>query len=114
MRSGGTAFFVMLAAVAGCSRTADEDVPLFVDQLISEFEAGPEKNPPGSVWRYEFKGNVVFYVPPSCCDIPGELYDNGGNFICSPDGGITGDGNGKCPDFFSERTEAYLVWADNR
>jgi hypothetical protein len=62
---------------------------------------------------YNYKGRVVFYVPPSCCDNFGELYDSDGTFICSPDGGLAGGGDGKCTDFFSKRTDQVRVWHDS-
>jgi hypothetical protein len=103
-----------LAAVVGCSPAVDEDLPPFVTQLISRYEADPLANPPASIWRYTYKGAVVFYVPPSCCDVASELYDHDGQLVCGPDGGITGRGDGKCPDFFEQRADELLVWRDNR
>jgi hypothetical protein len=106
--------FAWLVIVAGCSPGADDDRPAFVDQLITQLEAEPQKNPPASIWRYNYKGLVVFYVPPYCCDVAGELYTSDGDLVCGPDGGLTGKGDGRCPDFFSVRTEEQLVWADRR
>jgi hypothetical protein len=103
-----------LATAIGCGPAADEEWPGFVNQRIDEFEADPKKDPPGSIWRYRYKGLVVFYVPPYCCDVPGELYDSNGTLICSPDGGITGDGDGRCTDFFDVRADEYRVWTDSR
>lgn len=91
-----------------------DDTPAFVDNLVAQFESGPVANPPGSIWRYTYRGQDVYYVPPYCCDIPGELYDSDGTFICAPDGGITGNGDGKCPDFFDERTGELRIWIDDR
>ena len=34
--------------------------------------------------------------------------------ICHPDGGITGRGDGRCPDFFVERRNERVVWRDQR
>jgi hypothetical protein len=83
-------------------------------QLIESHESAPPANPPASIWRYRYKDRVVFYVPPSCCDLPSELYDIEGNLICGPDGGLTGKGDGKCPDFFEQRQEELRVWGDPR
>jgi len=115
MRSCYVAIFaIALATAIGCGPASDEQWPDFVDRRIDEFKAGPKENPPGSIWRYKYKGKVVFYVPPYCCDVPGELYDSDGILICSPDGGLTGDGDGKCSDFFNVRTDEHRVWADRR
>jgi hypothetical protein len=37
-----------------------------------------------------------------------------GRLICQPDGGITGKGDGKCPDFDKNKTNEKLVWQDPR
>jgi hypothetical protein len=104
---------VSLASVVGCAPPTP-DWPPFVDQLITELQTSPTKNPPASIWRYKYKGLEVFYVPPYCCDVAGALYDSNGSVVCGPDGGLTGKGDGRCPDFFSERTEELRVWADER
>jgi hypothetical protein len=105
---------VLMLVVAGCAAAPRGDWPRFVDQLIAQQQAGPKKNPPGKIWRYRYKGQDVFYVPPSCCDVTSELYGADGTRLCSPDGGKTGRGDGKCPDFFDARTDERLVWADPR
>lgn len=106
--------FVALLAACASAATAGEDWPTFVDRLIAHQESEPVKNPPGKIWRYRYQGRVVFYVPPSCCDVPSTLYASDGTVVCSPDGGMTGHGDGKCNDFFDARTDEVLVWADKR
>lgn len=105
---------LLLATVIGCTPAAYEELPSFVSQLIARLEAEPKANPPGSIWQYNYKGQVVFYVPPSCCDVPSALYATDGSIICGPDGGIRGTGDGKCPDFFAARTDEKLIWSDKR
>ncbi|MGE0268589.1 MAG: hypothetical protein AB7S78_09075 [Candidatus Omnitrophota bacterium] len=104
----------MMAALVSVTPGTGQDVPPFVVQLIERFESAPTSNPPASVWRYKYKGRLVYYVPPVCCDVPSALYDTLGNLVCSPDGGLTGRGDGKCPDFFDERTEELRIWHDPR
>ena len=111
-RSAALAFAAI--AATGCAPKARDDRPAVVDSLIARLEAAPKANPPASIWRYRYKGALVYYVPPSCCDIPSELYDQAGNVICSPDGGLTGKGDGRCPDFFAARTDEVAVWKDPR
>jgi hypothetical protein len=100
--------------LAGCSQSNQTGNPKWVDQLIRQFESDPVGNPPLSIWRYEYNDQVVYYVPPHCCDIPGFLYDADGNVLCNPDGGIKGDGDGRCLDFISKRTNEQLIWQDPR
>ena len=71
-------------------------------------------NPPATVWQYEYKDQLVYFIPPQCCDVPSRLLDKNCNSVCSPDGGLTGKGDGKCPDFFEQRTNEKLIWRDDR
>jgi hypothetical protein len=98
----------------GCGPVAREERPRVADSLIAALEAAPKKDPPAAVWSYTYKGDLVFYVPPSCCDVPSELYDSAGTLLCSPDGGFTGKGDGRCPDFFATRNNGKRLWADPR
>ena len=91
-----------------------EDEPAWVRELIREFQAAPVGNPPQSIWKSEFNGHTTYYVLPQCCDQFGILYDEEGNVLCAPDGGISGGGDGRCPDYFQKRTNAQLVWQDSR
>ena len=51
---------------------------------------------------------------PRCCDIFSDLYDASGNVIGHPDGGITGQGDGRVPDFPAQRENERIVWKDQR
>lgn len=105
-----------LGLLTGCAAAPvpPPPTPAVVEQLIERFQAEPVANPPRSILRYDFQGRTVYYVPPACCDVPSELYDAAGTPICSPDGGLTGRGDGRCPTFFEERSGEALVWRDSR
>lgn len=90
------------------------DAPPFVRDLIKRFEDAPVANPPVVITRYEYKGRLVYYVPPRCCDVPSTLYDDKGGVICQPDGGFTGRGDAKCADFFDARSKPQVIWKDPR
>jgi hypothetical protein len=105
---------VVTILLIGCSPSTQTGNPDWVDRLIRQFESDPVGNPPLSVWRYEYNGQVVYYVPPHCCDIPGSLFNEVGQVICNPDGGIKGDGDGRCTDFFTQRANEQLIWQDSR
>lgn len=90
------------------------DTPSCIKRKIRKMKKEGVRNPPGSVWQYDYNGQVVYYIPPHCCDIPSELFDDKCNMICNPDGGITGAGDGKCPNFFSNKTNEKLIWQDDR
>lgn len=97
----------------GCTPDAGSEPP-FIHELIVQLRDGEKRNPPASIWRYTYRDAVVYYIPPYCCDVPGELYDSAGNLVCAPDGGLDGQGDGKCPDFFRERSDEERVWSDPR
>lgn len=99
---------IVLSLLSACR---DEPVPTAIANLISQYEADP-RGSPHQVWRYEYAGATVYYMPPRCCDIASELYDESGKLLCKPDGGFTGRGNGKCPDFVSEGEKQELLWTN--
>jgi hypothetical protein len=105
---------ILLIAITGCSQSTQQENPQWVNQLINKYTSEPVGNPPQSIWRYEYKGQVVYFVPQQCCDMFSTLYDANGNKLCAPDGGFTGRGDGQCPDFFTDRTDGKLVWKDTR
>ena len=82
--------------------------------MIRELEKDAPANPPARVYRYIYKEQEVYYLTSRCCDIPGKVYDVEGNLLCEPDGGITGQGDGRCPDFAETRTNETLIWEDKR
>lgn len=88
--------------------------PYSINQIIADFSKQPKKNPPIIINSYAYKGQKVYYVPSYCCDVPSTLYDQEGKKLCSPDGGITGKGDGTCSDFFTERKNELLIWKDTR
>ena len=90
------------------------DYPSGLSRLIQSKQLAPVTNPPSSITKCEYKKQVVYYIPPSCCDIPGGLYNKWGFNICSPDGGLTGNGDGKCSDFFQTKQNCGVVWKDTR
>lgn len=96
------------------SPTSPSDNPDWVNALIKKYESEPVGNPPQSIWRYTYRGQTVYFVPAQCCDQFSILYDVEGNILCAPDGGFTGQGDGKCPDFFKNRKDEKLIWKDNR
>lgn len=102
-------------AACGAQPAGDKaQVPAAVARLIQDMKNQPVADPPAYLASYEYSGRVVYYVPPRCCDIFGNLYDAQGKIICHPDGGLAGHGDGQCPDFFSQRTHETVIWRDTR
>lgn len=102
-------------AVLACSPTdISDNVPLWLGDVIVQLQAEPVRNPPAYIARYDYSGSVVYYLPPHCCDFPSVLWDTAGNVICQPDGGISGQGDGRCPDFMASRRNERIIWRDTR
>ena len=98
---------LILLATLACVGACKEPIPEFVQEMIDS----PPMGEVVEVWRYRFKGETVYYYfPPMPYDIPSVLFNANGETICSPDGGLTGSGDGKCPTFFEERSDGKLVW----
>ena len=95
------------------STSADEN-PDWIKGSITKYQNEPVGNPPQSIWQYEYKGQVVYYVPAQCCDQFSTLYDSKGKVLCALDGGFTGTGDGHCTDFFQQRKNERLIWKDTR
>ncbi len=103
--------FILLSS---CAISDDATKQSFVTRLIQNYEADSEEASPDEIWSFMIGDDVVFYVRPMCCNILSTLYDKEGNILCHPDGGITGAGDGQCPDFHKERSTGVLVWRDPR
>ncbi len=84
--------------------------PHWLELLIGRLAAQPPGNPPQTVWRYRYRGQTVYYLPPQCCDQYSVLFDAKGRVIAAPDGGLTGRGDGRAADFFEQRQQGLLLW----
>lgn len=102
---------VMAACVCG-EEPLDDAVPLCVKQKITQLENEPKRSPAASITMIVTRNKTYFYTPPYCCDFFGELYDDQCNLVCNPDGGISGNGNGNCPDYTV--LEERVIWEDKR
>ncbi|MDX5419163.1 MAG: hypothetical protein LPK09_08090 [Hymenobacteraceae bacterium] len=118
------ALVLMLGLAAGCkpgvspqisdAETANMQVAPWLSGLIQRLQQEKPANPPARIYRYTYNDQEVYYLTGRCCDIPGKVYDVNGNVLCEPDGGITGRGDGRCTDFFENRSNETLIWEDKR
>lgn len=103
------------AGAATTETTQEPTAPTgWLSEMIRELEQQDVANPPAQVYRYTYGGQEVYYLTSRCCDIPSQVYDLDGNLLCEPEGGITGNGDGRCPDFLETRTNETLIWEDKR
>ncbi len=110
---------ILVSDIVGYEQTAEVVVPIpgipdWLTDLIQRLENESVADPPASITQYEYKGETVYILPQRCCDIFSNLYDAVGNIIGHPDGGITGQGDGRVPDFFEERDNERVIWIDQR
>ncbi|MEQ1855505.1 MAG: hypothetical protein ABL963_03490 [Longimicrobiales bacterium] len=103
----------LLVALVGCGTTATDTRPEWLLQFIARQEAEPVANPPAFIARREYAAGVYYFLPSRCCDVFSDLYDSEGALVCHPDGGITGNGSGDCPDLGAVIREE-IVWRDTR
>ena len=100
-------YAVFLASFSG-------PVPLWLQDEIAYYKAAPPMNPPVAFYRYRYEGKIVFYRGGYCCDFPSKAWTAYGNPFCQPGGGISGTGDGLCPNFFDVATDELLIWQDDR
>ena len=88
--------------------------PSWINNLIKNEESRPATSPPRSLSKCTYKNQIVYYLPSRCCDMPSIVYSGKGDVVCSPDGGLTGKGDGKCSDFFESKKNCVVIWKDSR
>lgn len=99
-------FLIVLLVLASChSVDLPKDVPACMKKLVRESIDNVEE-----VWRYQYKNDPVYVIVPVCCDQFTDAYTSGCEKICSPDGGLTGKGDGQCADFYTQATGKELLW----
>jgi hypothetical protein len=104
---------ILLTATSACKKLdLEEDVPACIETKIGDIQQQDTYNPPAEVWRWEVDGQSYYYFTSDCCDQFNMLYNEDCDFVCAPDGGITGNGDGNCPQWTSEPVRT-LVWRDN-
>ena len=63
-----------------------------------------------TIHSYKYDGENVYLLTPDCPDYFYSLYDINCNLICHPSGGLSGDGDGKCSDFYDKAKNENLIW----
>ena len=86
----------------------------FIEKLLADITAMPIHKQPVSVTSYRYNEQLVYYVQARCCDFYNKVYDENGNFLGSPDGGMTGRGDGSLPDFSKWKTNAQGIWKQSK
>lgn len=90
--------------------SAYTSVPACIKNKTDSFKLKEDYEKPQKVFEYNYKGKTVFYVVMPCCDFFNEVFDDKCNYLGAPDGGFTGKGDGKLPDFFEKAKVVKLIW----
>ena len=85
-------------------------IPTCLKNKIDSFKLKERHERPQSVVEYMYKGKKVYYVVMPCCDFYNEVYDANCRYLGAPDGGFTGKGDGKLPDFTAEAKPGKEIW----
>jgi len=102
-------FIAFTVFISFCSNPSEpKDKPVWLNTFLHKMEQ--EHNYPVEIWKYDWNGKTVYYSIADCCDQFNHLLDEDGKVICSPNGGYTGNGDGKCPDFWNEKKNGKLIW----
>ena len=103
-------FGLILLASCAPKNIAMINMPSCLAAKIDSMKKTPDANMPQSVTQYNYKGSPVYYVTAGCCDKFNEVYDANCKNLGAPDGGITGKGDGKLPDFYGMATDKKVLW----
>jgi hypothetical protein len=106
--------FALLIVIVICSsfqkKKVKDTLPSCIKKKIEAYAKMAKHEQPQNVIEYEYKGKKVYYVTMPCCDFFNEVYDSSCNLLGHPDGGFTGKGDGKLPDFTAEKKKEKIVW----
>lgn len=104
---------ILLLTNCKSSEQQSVDPPSCINSKIESIKKEPSRNPPAEIWKWETNGNIYYYFNAPCCDQYNYLLNEACERVCAPDGGFTGKGDGKCPDFGTDIKKT-LVWKDAR
>lgn len=86
--------------------------PSCIEEMIKKISGTEKHLRPSKIYSYLYKGKTVYYIIAPCCDNFNELYDSECKLLGNPDGGFTGRGDGKFPDWEAEKKDEKLIWED--
>lgn len=120
---GALVIFIFCGFLCSHCGTKDSSRPVPGEpDWLNEYveQAFLDQSPPVShratVTKGNYKGQVV-YETESAYDVSEVIaivFLQSGERLCSPIGGVTGNGDGKCADFYSIVTDRQVIWKDPR
>ena len=108
-------FIVLLLACSSNKKVQGiDEMPACLSAKIKTMASDANAGSPLSVTRFTYKQQTVYYMVSPCCDKFNVVYDSACNILGHPDGGLTGTGDGKMPDFRKEASNEKLIWEINK
>ena len=87
-----------------------QETPACIGEKIKAMASDSNQGYPVSVTRYIYRQRTVYYMVSPCCDKFNIVYDSVCNILGYPDGGFSGKGDGKMPDFKNETNGEKVIW----
>src|SRR5690606_33283642 len=103
--------FFLVVLFSSCKKLdVPKNTPACIKSSIKEWEKSGKCN--NLVYRYEYKGEVVYLFTDGgvCPDYTSVVYSKNCEVVCSM-GGIDGKGDGRCPDFEKQATKLKVIWS---
>lgn len=103
-------FLFLFTITSACAKiSVPKGTPYAIKKLIRK----EQKHCLSKVYNYNFEGQKYYYFQNGhggCADSFNDLYNEKGELLCHPDGGISGGGDGKCGDYYIGINNALLIW----
>jgi hypothetical protein len=96
MRIVNRALLLSVATALSACATPREQLTGDRPSLAEMFE-GSLATRAETVMRHLIAGRTYYYAVSGCCDQLNPVYDAEGRYVCAPDGGFSGRGDGRCP-----------------
>lgn len=103
------ALFALLLFLS-CREEYEPEIPPCIQTIIQQKGQSSTSERFIAIYRYKYQKRYVYFGLSDCCDFYNLLFDQTCQVICAPNGGFTGGGDGKCPNFFNEATEKTELW----
>ena len=101
---------LLIPFLFSCEKDCATDLPSCVQEWIDSAKNIESPDRPIEVNEYLYNGKKVYLLTADCCDRYNKLYDTDCNYLCAPSGGIAGEGDRQCTDFFQKAEHLRLVW----